>query len=374
LNSKAMACAMVLGGLVAGALAACSVPIPSGGRSQLSGDPNLGALRVGGYNYVAACQAFEQEDFTAILGAEPPGATVRSTFAQKTYADDPYRIYRSQCEHLGLAVEIDHYPTPDQLTRGLNGIRGRHDKTASNALGLDETQVYTDPDEGTVTAVVDNKIVATRSNSASRDIPAATKLMKMVLRRLRDLAAHPPGPLDPTRPGASVAGRPYLSACAMLQPADYTQVLGVPADEGSIQAEMPVADTPPTTHSVRQDNTCAIDNVPDKQPRSPSAKEALSVFDVVTTHATVTVSQRTDAAEAASLLRGSDARPVTGLGDQAAYVDIVNGAGSQVRYLMVRKGANIAEFQVTHDKVGSSVPEGLDVLRRLAALCVPRMG
>jgi hypothetical protein len=374
-----MACATVLAGLAAGLLAACATPFRPGG-SDLPGDRNLGALRVGSYNYVAACLAFRQEDYTSIAGPERPDWNVQSTFATRTYGDqDPYRVYLSQCRHDGLSVEIAQFPTAEQLLRGLNGVQGGHDTAVSNALGLGRDQVFSDPDSGTITVKVYNKVVSTQSLRKVQDVSGgaiqrATMLMKVVLRRLRDLAAHPAGPMDVTRPGASVAGRPYLASCGVLRPADYAQVLGTPADEGLIEADYPVADIPPTTRFVKQENVCRIGSLPDKTSRQGSVQEAMHAFDAVTTYAQVTVSQLSTPADAASVFKGNRGTPVPGLGDQAVYVDLVNGAGVRVRYLTLRKGTNLAEFRVTHDKVGSSIPEGLDVLSRLAALCVPRMG
>lgn len=379
MNRQTMASAPVLAGLAACVLAACAAPFQPG-SSDLPGDRNLGGLRVGGYNYVAACQAFRQEDYTSVAGAERPDWQVVSTFATKTYGDqDPYRVYRSQCQHAALNVEIAQFPTADQLRRGLRGVRGGHDTAVSNALGLGRDQIYSDPDSGTVTVEVDNKVVSAQSLKALQDvnggpIQRATKLMKLVLHRLRDLAAHPAGPMDVTRPGASVAGRPYLASCSVLLPADYSRALGMPADEGQIEADFPVVDIAPTTHYVKEQNVCRIGSLPDKTSRQGSVPEAMHALDAVTTHAEVTVTQLSAQADAADLLKGQRGTPVPGIGDQAMYVDLVNGAGVRVRYLTVQRGTNVAEFRVTHDKVGSSLPEGLDLLSRLAALCVPRMG
>jgi hypothetical protein len=373
-----MARATLAACLAAGLLAACAAPFQLGG-SDFPGDKNLGALRVGSYNYVAACQAFRQEDYTSIAGAEPPDWQVGTTFASRTYGDqDPYRAYRSECRHLGLIVAIGQFPTPDQYRRGLRAIHGQHDTAVSDALGLDRDTVFVDTDTGTISVEADNKVVSATSRTplhdvTKADITKATRLMKLVLRRVRDLAAHPAGPLDVTRPGAAVAGHPYLSACRVLLPADYAQVLGQPADEGAIEAGVPVADVPPATY-VKQENSCRIGNLPERAVRSPSVEQAMRVFEVVTTHAEVTVSQLGTPADAAGQLREGDGRPVPGLGDQAVYVDHRNAAGDQVRYLKVRRGTNVAEFRVTHDTTGKSDPEGLDTLRRLAAVCVPRMG
>ncbi len=367
MNKRSIACAAVLAGLAAGLLAGCASPFQRG-AAPLPGERKVGDLRVGGYNYVAACDVLTLQDFESAMGQESIRTAVRATFATRTYqAADPFRVYRSECERSSTTVAIGQYPTAEQLQRGERFLPGAPDDALAKALGVDSSLAFSDPKSGTFTAVLDNKIVKAMVNSRF-----AVPLMKLLQRRLRERVNHPAAALDVTRPAGKVAGLPYVSACRLVSPADYTQVLGLPADEGAIEAEYPVVDIP-ATGSVEQRNTCRIGSMPEKTSKEASFEAAQQALNREVTQVEVTVTQTESARNAAHLLDTSGAQPVRGLGDQAVFVSRTNGAGDAVQFLTVRKGTYTVEFRASRDRMDHSTPESPDTLRRLAAVALPRM-
>lgn len=367
MSQRLIVCAAVLA-VLAALLSGCASPLDRGPR-PLPGEKTVGDLRVGPYNYVAACDVFTAADYTSLFGPQPLQMPVRATLATRTYqVQDPYRVYRSECQRANVTVAIDQHPTAEQLQRGARFLPGAPDNALAKALGVDRERAFSDPHDSMFAAVLDNKILKATVNAQ-----LGVRLMELLQRRLRALANHPTAALDVTRPGGKVGGLPYVSACRLLLPADFTQALGLAADEGAIEAEFPPSDIPPTTHYVKQENSCRIGSMPDKTSREASMEAAQRALNQVTTHAEVTVSQTLSPGDAAQLLAVDGAQPVRGLGDQAVYVSRTNAVGDAVQFLRVRRGTYVVEFRVSHDGMGASTAEGMDTLRKLAAAAVSRM-
>jgi len=381
LNKWMIVRSVVLAGLAAGLLVGCASPYQGGGPASLPGEKTVGALRVGGYNYVAACNVLTRADLesithtsiTAALPGQYTDVSLQAAYATGTYRDsDPYRVYTSTCAWLGTSadthpkLELEQYPTAALLQLGLR-FQAMLDNDLSKALG--GVPAFRDPDTRMHAAVIDNKIAKLTATDST-----ATAILQSVQRRLRELMNKPSPPLDVSRPGGTVAGRPYLSACRLFTPADFTQVLGQTGDSGDIRAELPVADMPANPRRyVAQKNSCEIRRIPDKTPPGTSLEAAKQALNAEALLVEVQVTQIQDVADASQLVREQAGQPVPGVGDEAAFVSSSSGV-LPVQYLVVRRGAAVVDLRVTHIRGASMTYEALDTLRRVAAVAVPRMG
>ena len=383
-SKRSIMCAVVLAGLAAGMLAGCTSPVQRGSTAaELPGEKTVGSLRVGGYNYVAACNVFRRDDVESIthasiaaVAAQNPRLELDASYATGTYHDsDPYRVYISECawpgtpadSHGTTMLELEQYPTAERLQLGLR-FPGRTDEKLSKALG--GAMALVDEDGTHFAAVFDNKIAKLSVAGES----FATPLLQAVQRRLREVANKPSPPLDVSRAGGTVAGRPYLSACRLFAPADFTQVLGQTGDEGDIRAEVPVIDIPANPKKfIEVQNTCQVRRIPDKSPPGVSAEAAMRALSAEALLVEVKVVQTQDPADASQLVRGREGQRVAGLGDEAYHV-ISTGGVQGDDYLIVRRGVSFVELRVMRIKGASLTYEGLDTLRKVAAIAVPRMG
>jgi hypothetical protein len=198
-----------LAGLAAVLATACgSLP----GIGDTGGPPPehmLGSLRVGSYNYVAACDVFTARDYQAITGRLANGGG--ATYAARTYQDDdPYRSYDSQCswrtdDGQPLTLALQEYPTPERskAEKGAESLRGT-DKDATSALGADTYQEST----GILITYDGNKRVA----ATGGDKAIAVRILEAAVNHLRERYEHPsrglrPGSLDRADRRRAGAGR-----------------------------------------------------------------------------------------------------------------------------------------------------------------------
>jgi hypothetical protein len=352
-----------LAGLAVALAAACGSLPGIGDQAGPPPEHTLGSLRVGSYNYVAACDVFTAQDYQAITGRLANGGG--ATYAARTYQDeDPYRSYDSRCswrtgDGEPLALALQEYPTPERskAQNGAESARGT-DKDATSALGAD---TYQEASGILVTYRGNKRVAATGGDNAT-----AVKMLKAVLKHLQERFDHASQPSDPTRWTGSAGAPPALAACGLFTMQDFTQVLGKPGDEGEIEVGFPAVR--PGSRPAMTSSSCRVGSQPAKSSKEGSAAEMENALRAERTTLEVTVEQSGTAADAHTyaMRPGTRSTPVRGLGDEA----IVPTPGQ----LRVRKGANVATINAYTSRGALNItPASADAVRQLAAIAVGRM-